>query len=189
MKCIIGLGNPGKEYETTRHNAGFLCMDFLKESLGFDSFTSDKKMSAEISTGMLGGEKVLLVKPTTFMNNSGTTVQALMQFYKLAPADIVVIHDDLDIDRGVYKTTLSSRPAGHNGVADIIEKIGTQDFFRVRLGIGRPLCLACKANESHIENDLCVYPHTYVLQPFNQEEYALLQTLFPEVQKEIKHYC
>lgn len=188
MKVIIGLGNPGKEYAMTRHNAGFLCIDFLKESFGFESFAYDKKMSADISVGIYNNEKILLVKPTTFMNNSGVTASTLIQFYKLSPADIIVIHDDLDIDRGTYKITLSSRPAGHNGVTDIIEKLGTQDFFRIRLGIGRPLCLACKTNKSHTKTDLCTSAHTYVLETFSTEEYALLQTIFPKAKEEIiKH--
>jgi len=175
MKIIIGLGNPGKEYKNTRHNAGFLCVDFLQQAFGFEPFTSDKKMSAEISSGTRNGEKVLLVKPMTFMNNSGTAVQALLQFYKLTPADIIIIHDDIDIASGTYKTTLSSRPAGHNGVADIMEKIGTQDFFRIRLGIGRPTEIL----------GICIPPHDYVLQKFGEEELTKLQTLFPKIATEI----
>jgi len=175
MKIIIGLGNPGKGYKNTRHNAGFLCVDFLQQAFGFEPFTSDKKMSAEISSGTRNGEKVLLVKPMTFMNNSGTAVQALLQFYKLTPADIIIIHDDIDIASGTYKTTLSSRPAGHNGVADIMEKIGTQDFFRIRLGIGRPTEIL----------GVCIPPRDYVLQKFGEEELTKLQTLFPKIATEI----
>lgn len=175
MKLIIGLGNPGKEYEITRHNAGFLCLDFLQKALGFKPFTLDKKMFAEISTGTQNGEKILLVKPTTFMNNSGTAVQALVQFYKLSLADIIVIHDDLDIEKEAYKTTLSSRPAGHNGVADIIEKLGTQDFFRIRLGIGHP----------NSEEGSCISTHDYVLQKFGKEELTKLQNLFSKVKEEV----
>ncbi|MEI8097083.1 MAG: aminoacyl-tRNA hydrolase, partial [Candidatus Moraniibacteriota bacterium] len=182
---ILGLGNPGKEYEATRHNAGFLFLDFLQETLGFEPFVLDKKMSAEISSGMDHGEKILLVKPTTFMNNSGTTAQALIQFYKLSPANISVIHDDLDIEKGAYKTTFSSRHAGHNGVADIIEKLGTQEFFRVRLGIGRPLCIACSTNEPHIDGDICISTHDYVLQKFGEEELLKLQKLFPEIKEAV----
>ncbi len=175
MKIIIGLGNPGREYETTRHNAGFLCVDFLRQEFGFEPFALDKKMSAEVSTGTRNGERILLVKPMTFMNNSGTAVQSLLQFYKLTPADIVVIHDDLDITPGTYKITLSSRPAGHNGVADIIEKLGTQDFFRIRLGIGHPTEIL----------GVCMPSHDYVLQKFKEEELTKLQELFPEVAIEI----
>lgn len=175
MKLIIGLGNPGDEYKLTRHNAGFLCVDFLRQEFGFEDFRSDKKLSAEISGGMIGGEKLLLVKPETFMNRSGTAVQALMNFYKLSPADIAVIHDDLDIAPGVFKTTASSRAAGHNGVQDIIDRLGTQDFLRLRLGIGRPAEVS----------GVCLSSHDFVLQKFSPEELEKLSALFPKAKEEI----
>lgn len=175
MKLIIGLGNPGKNHATTRHNAGFLCLDFLQKEWGTDAFHENKKMSAEISEGQVGKHKVLLVKPTTFMNASGTTVSQLVHFYKLTPEDIVVLHDDLDIAPGTYKATSSSRAAGHNGVSDIIEKLGTQDFYRIRLGIGRPAEV----------NGACMPSHDFVLQNFSAEEFATLSSLFPEVKDEL----
>jgi len=178
MKLIIGLGNPGKKYEKNRHNAGFLCVDSLQKEWGFEAFTPDKKMSASISSGMLGSEKALLIKPGTFMNASGAAVQALMHFYKLSPQDILIIHDDLDIAPGAFKTTPSSRSAGHNGVQDIIDKLGTQDFFRIRLGIGHPLG----------EPDVCISPHDFVLQNFTPEELTKLRELFPQVKEEILHW-
>lgn len=175
MKLIIGLGNPGKNHELTRHNAGFLCLDYLQKEWSCDAFQSDKKMSAEISEGQLGRHKILLVKPSTFMNASGTTVSQLVHFYKLAPEDIVVIHDDLDIAPGTYKSTNSSRAAGHNGVSDIIEKLGTQDYFRVRLGIGRPATVS----------GACMPSHDFVLQNFSKEELSALSALFPHVKDEL----
>lgn len=171
MKIIIGLGNPGKEYEKTRHNAGFLCVDFLRETLGFEKFKPEKRMSALTSSGMLNKEKVLIIKPETFMNNSGTSVRAILDYYKLTPADIAILHDDLDIAPGVFKTTLSSRAAGHNGVQDIINKLGTQDFFRIRLGIGKPIDTL----------GACMPIHDYVLQRFSTHELEVLSELFPEV--------
>lgn len=175
MKLIIGLGNPGNNHTTTRHNAGFLCLDFLQKEWSCDTFQLDKKMSAEVSEGQIGKHKFLLVKPTTFMNASGTTVSQLVHFYKIAPEDIVVIHDDLDIAPGTYKTTNSSRAAGHNGVSDIIEKIGTQDFFRIRLGIGRPAQVS----------GTCMPSHDFVLQKFSPEELTTLSDLFPKVKDEL----
>lgn len=174
---IIGLGNPGEEYERARHNAGFLCADFLQKEWGFAAFTLDKKTSASLSSGTLNSEKILLVKPDTFMNASGTAVQALINFYKLSPQDIVIIHDDLDITPGTFKTTLSSRSAGHNGVQDIIDKLGTQDFSRIRLGIGHPVN----------EPGACISAHDFVLQNFSPKELTELQKLFPQVKKEILH--
>jgi len=173
MKLIIGLGNPGKEYTHTRHNVGFLFIDFLREKLGFSPFTTDAKMLAETSTGAINGEKIVLVKPTSFMNNSGSTVQNLLQFYKLSSQDIIVIHDDLDITTGSYKQTFSSRSAGHNGVQDIINKLGTQDFLRIRIGIDKPL----------VEKGEYIPIEKYVLHNFLPEEMKKIQGLFPTVFK------
>lgn len=175
MKLIIGLGNPGNNHALTRHNAGFLLVDFLQKEWSCDAFQTDKKMSAEISEGQVGRQKILLIKPDTFMNASGTAVSQLIHFYKLAPEDITIIHDDLDIVPGTYKTTTSSRAAGHNGVSDVIEKIGTQDFFRIRLGIGRPAEVS----------GACIPSHDFVLQKFSPEESITLSALFPKVRDEL----
>lgn len=175
MKLIIGLGNPGDIYTMTRHNAGFLYLDFLQKEFGFEPFAPDKKMSADRAAGMIGGQKVLLIKPSTSMNNSGTAVLALLQFYKLSPSDITVIHDDLDIAPGTYKITPSSRAAGHNGVQNIIDTLGTQDFCRIRLGIGRPTEVS----------GVCMPAHDFVLQNFSPEELANLALLFPKIKEEI----
>lgn len=183
MKLVIGLGNPGNEYRMTRHNSGFLCVDFLQKEFGFEEFALDKKMSAFLSHGTINGEKVILTKPDTFMNKSGTTVEALLHFYKLSPSDIVVIHDDLDIAPGTYRTTVSSRAAGHNGVQDIIDKLGAQDFFRIRLGIGRPAEVSGICLPESERTD--IPPHDFVLQDFSSDELAILQELFPKVKEDI----
>ena len=167
MQLIIGLGNPGKQYAHTRHNAGFLALDFLRESFNFESFHQESRFQAELSIGTLSGKKLILVKPSTFMNRSGTAVRALLDFYKLTPADILVIHDDLDISPGILKSTASSRAAGHNGVQNIIDTLGTQDFLRIRLGIGRP---------TETEG-VCRPAHDYVLDTFTPPELVALHTL------------
>lgn len=165
MKIVIGLGNPGKKYTDTRHNAGYLALDVLAETHPFGSWEEKKKLLATIAEGQIDGEKVLLVKPSVFMNESGQTVRKILDFYKLTPADLVVLHDDLDIAPGTIKTTLSSRAAGHNGVADIIEYLGTQDFKRYRIGIGRPTEVL----------GACQPSHDYVLNTFTLPERTLLQ--------------
>lgn len=175
MKLLIGLGNPGNNHQYTRHNAGFLFLDYLQKEWSGDTFQSEKKMSAEVSECQVGKHKVLLVKPATFMNASGTAVSQLVHFYKLTAEDIVVIHDDLDIAPGTFKQTNSSRAAGHNGVSDIIEKLGTQDFPRVRLGIGRPTAVS----------GACMPSHDFVLQNFSKEELTTLSDLFPKVKEEL----
>lgn len=203
MKLIIGLGNPGEKYKLTRHNAGFLCADFLQKEWGFAPFVLDKKMFAEISSGAIdpvrspscrrisilqnditsngvNNEKVLIVKPQTFMNLSGEAVLKLLQFYKLSPSDIAVIHDDLDIAAGKFKIATSSRAAGHNGVQNIIEQLGTQNFLRVRLGIGEPARLGIDTSSNQLSSE------DFVLQNFSPEELAELTKLFPEVKEQLR---
>lgn len=169
MKLIVGLGNPGREYERTRHNAGFLFLDFLRESWNFESFQPTPKWKGSVSAGLWNGEKILLVKPETFMNRSGECVADIMAFFKLTPTDIVVIHDDLDIAPGSFKVASGSGAAGHNGVADLIEKLGTKEFTRIRVGIGRP-------PES-------VPAERFVLSPFADAELDPLRATFSEMEK------
>jgi PTH1 family peptidyl-tRNA hydrolase len=171
MKLIIGLGNPGNEYEATRHNAGFLFLDTLKASWEFPDFVPEKRFASLVSAGMKDSEKTLLVKPATFMNRSGEAVVALINFFKLTPADITVVHDDLDLPFGTWKVTESSGAAGHNGVSDIIERLGTKEFRRIRIGIGRP--------------DADRDPADYVLSRFTLEEEQKLAKIFEEILKSI----
>ena len=178
MHLVIGLGNPGKRYELTRNNAGFLFMDFLRERWDFPAFSVNEKFEAEISEGRVGREKVMLVKPQTFMNESGKSIAALLSFYKLTPKDTAVIHDDLDIAPATFRTTHSSRAAGHNGVQDIIDKLGTQDFYRLRLGIGRP---------QPDSQERCISSHDFVLENFSQDERKALLELFPAAESELKN--
>lgn len=168
---IIGLGNPGTEYEHTRHNAGFIALDYLREQFGASDFQADPKFFAELSTAIVSGRKMILVKPATYMNESGRAARALLDFYKLTPADFIVLHDDLDIAPGTLRTTESSRSAGNNGVESIIEHFGTQDFFRIRIGIGRPVEVA----------GVCMPSHDYVLGRFSDDEFTVLEKLLPEI--------
>ena len=128
---IIGLGNPGAKYRETRHNAGFVAVDHIAETYDFPEFILSKKHNALLSEGVIGDKSVILSKPQTFMNNSGKAVQSLTKQDK----DFIIIHDDIDIALGKIKTTNSSRSAGHNGVKDIIQVLGTKDFKRIRIGI------------------------------------------------------
>ena len=136
MKLIIGLGNPGEKYEKTRHNTGFLAVDKIADNFQFPSFEFHRTFNAEISKDMINGEKVILVKPQTFMNNSGETVKAILDYYGIELESIVVIHDDLDIVIGEYKISKNRGSAGHRGVQSIMSYLGTEDFTRVRIGIG-----------------------------------------------------
>lgn len=167
MRLIIGLGNPGKDYEKTRHNAGFLFVDALREKWAFPEFSAEKKFAGSVSAGMRDDEKILLVKPGTFMNRSGESVSTIMKFFKLDPSDITVIHDDLDLPFGTWKASVGSGAAGHNGVTDIIDRLGTRDFRRIRIGIGRPTD----------DRD----PADYVLDRFTAEEESRLPELFETI--------
>lgn len=134
MKLIIGLGNPGKEYAKTRHNAGFMVVDALAKVLGAD-FKFQKKFNAEIAQVKLENEDVVLLKPQTFMNLSGSPVRAVMDFYKIKIKDIIVVQDDKDILFGEVKYQNNRSAAGHNGIKSLIEHLGTQDFARIRIGV------------------------------------------------------
>ena len=134
---VVGLGNPGPNYAKTRHNLGFVVADLLAERIG-GRFKAHKKSGAEIVTGRLGNRSVVLAKPRTYMNESGRQVAPLAKFYSVPPADIVVIHDELDIEFGRIRLKLGGGVAGHNGLRSVASALGTNDFQRVRIGIGRP---------------------------------------------------
>ncbi len=133
IKLIVGLGNPGDKYTKTRHNAGFW---FLNE-LSTD-FRYDKKFNAEFAETSISGHKVYLLKPLTFMNLSGDAVQKALQFYKIPAQSMLVAHDELDFVPGVAKLKKGGGHGGHNGLRDIISKVGGKDFLRLRVGIGHP---------------------------------------------------
>ncbi|MFH1889989.1 MAG: aminoacyl-tRNA hydrolase [Candidatus Kuenenbacteria bacterium] len=135
MYLIVGLGNPGKKYEKTRHNAGFMAIDFLAEKFGFEDFKTKNKFKAEVAEGKSGNEKIIMAKPQTYMNNSGDAVQLLQSFYGIKSENIVVIYDELDLPLGKIRVRDEGSSAGHKGVESIIIKIGTDKFNRIRIGI------------------------------------------------------
>lgn len=134
---VVGLGNPGPQYAKTRHNLGFMVADLLAGRIGAQ-FKVHKRSGAEVVTGRLGHRPVVLAKPRTFMNESGRQVGPLAKFYSVLPADVIVIHDELDIDFGRIRLKLGGGEGGHNGLRSVANALGTKDFQRVRIGIGRP---------------------------------------------------
>jgi len=134
---VIGLGNPGPQYAKTRHNIGFMVADLLADRLGA-TFKVHKRSGAEIVTSTVGQRQVVLAKPRTYMNESGRHVGPLAKFYSVPPADVIVIHDELDIDFGRIRLKLGGGEGGHNGLRSVANALGTKDFQRVRIGIGRP---------------------------------------------------
>lgn len=173
MKLIVGLGNPDKKYQNTRHNLGQNIVKKYVETHYNASLTNKPNLSAQIYETGQGSSKTIFTVSTEYMNNSGITVQKVSQFYKISPLNIYVIHDDLDLEVGDYKIQFDRGPAGHNGIKSIIENLGTQQFNRIRIGIGK------SQNNIPVED--------YVLQPFSSEEKDTINTLTPEIFEEIKN--
>lgn len=133
---VVGLGNPGREYRNTRHNIGFLAIDALAKSMNIVLGKVQNK--ALVGLGNINGNKVILVKPQTYMNLSGQAVGGLLNFYKISTEHLLVIHDDIDLPFGTIRIRPGGGSAGQRGVKSIIERVGTQEFARIRLGVGRP---------------------------------------------------
>jgi PTH1 family peptidyl-tRNA hydrolase len=164
MKLIVGLGNPGSEYQSTRHNMGFAAIDYISEKQGIP--VKKSKHQALIGEGTLGGERVVLVKPMTYMNLSGDAVSALARWYKVEPADILVIYDDMDLPVGQMRLRPSGSAGGHNGMKSIILRLSSDQFPRLRIGIGR------RENNDTID---------YVLGKLNSEEQEIQFKLLGDV--------
>lgn len=137
VKMIVGLGNPGSKYNDTKHNIGFMAVDRIVKDLDVN-FTKDKNFKAEIGSDFINGEKIYFIKPTTFMNNSGIAVKALLTYYNISIKDMIIIYDDLDMEVGKIRFRQKGSAGGHNGIKSIIAHLGTQEFDRIKVGIGRP---------------------------------------------------
>ena len=162
MWLLVGLGNPGKEYEGNRHNVGFMVIDAIMEAFpGFGGYKS--KFQGKVSEGRIEGKKAILLKPETYMNKSGESVTKAMQFYKVTAERVMVFHDELDIDFADVRLKQGGGNAGHNGLKSIQSLIGTPDFWRVRIGIGRP------AHKSAVSN--------YVLSDFSKDEVQKIEDI------------
>ena len=159
IKLIVGLGNPGKEYEATRHNAGFWWVDQVCAETG-SKLNLEAKFFGQAGK-LHGASEVWLLKPTTFMNVSGRAVGAIAKFYKIAPDEVLVIHDELDLPPGTIKLKKSGGHGGHNGLKDIAAQLGTPDFWRLRIGIGHP------GDKSQVAN--------FVLHAPTRDEQALIE--------------
>ncbi|WP_328589085.1 aminoacyl-tRNA hydrolase [Sutcliffiella halmapala] len=136
MKVLVGLGNPGRQYEETRHNIGFMVIDELADRWNIS--LSQSKFKGLYGQGIVNGEKVLLVKPLTYMNLSGECIRPLLDFYKLDIEDLIVIYDDLDLPVGKLRLRQKGSAGGHNGIKSLIQHLQTQNFNRIRMGIDRP---------------------------------------------------
>lgn len=137
LKLLVGLGNPGPDYSDTRHNAGFWFLDRLADKYA-TTFTSEKRLFGQQARFSYGGNDYRLFKPQTAMNDSGRAVQAIKEYFRIAPEEILVVHDEIDLEPGTIRLKLGGGHAGHNGVRDIITMIGSSDFSRLRIGVGHP---------------------------------------------------
>jgi len=174
VKLIVGLGNPGPKYQLTRHNIGFLFIDALVEVFsGARAFKNEFK--AETQKLPIAGEQVLLVKPQTFMNLSGESVQPLLGFYHLTPADLLVVHDEVDQPFGQLKFQTKRGHGGHNGIRNIHQMLGTDEYARLRLGVGRPPVFVNNEGES-VGKTMEVAD--WVLNNFSKAEMAKLPDFF-----------
>jgi PTH1 family peptidyl-tRNA hydrolase len=171
MKLIIGLGNPDQKYQNTRHNLGQSILTKYVQNHYHESFKKNNFLSAQVLEIGQGSDKKIFAIPLDYMNSSGIAVQKLSQYYKISPANIYIIHDDLDLEVGDYKVQFDRGPAGHNGIKSIIEYLGTQQFNRIRVGTGKP------QDQTPVEN--------YVLQTLPQDQQAIIDNLLPEIFKEI----
>jgi len=169
MKIIVGLGNPGKKFERTRHNLGFMVLDKFARKNKFPKFKMKKEFLAKISEKEIEKEKIVLAKPQTFMNDSGKSVKTLIKNLNLEPKNLFVIHDDLDILLGKIKISFGKSSGGHKGVQSIINEIGTKNFVRFRIGIGT-------ANNKTVNNI-----KDFVIQKFSKEEEKILKEVFETV--------
>ncbi|MFZ5425278.1 MAG: aminoacyl-tRNA hydrolase [Patescibacteria group bacterium] len=169
MKIIVGLGNPGEKYNNTRHNVGFMFVDTLATSLEV-SWSFDSKFNAYVAKSSTNS--VLLVKPQTYMNLSGESVAKVVNFYKVDFNDLIVVHDDVDLEFGKIRYKKNMGAAGHHGVEDIIQMLSEKSFWRIRIGVGRP-------NEQAFE------VHDYVLSKFNNSELLVLNDIFKHLGNQI----
>lgn len=172
---LVGLGNPGKKYELTRHNAGFICLDeFVAKTESMADWIDKKNLKCVMSEGRIGAVRVIAIKPTTFMNASGEAVQAVANFYKIHLDQVLVLHDELDIDFGQIRLRRGGSSAGHNGIKSVTQQLG-EDYARVRIGIGPK-----RPDEIPAED--------FVLQKFSSDEQKQLPNMTREVSAIISEY-
>ena len=161
MKLIVGLGNPGKQYELTRHNVGFICLDTAKEKYNL-MYKLETSFNALVATANINGEKCVFVKPQTYMNLSGEAIGKILKYYKIDVNDMLVIYDDMDLPMGALRLREKGSAGGHNGIKSIIAHVGTQEFKRIRVGI---------SSHNNIE------AKDYVLGRFSKDEQAVLGSI------------
>lgn len=172
MKLIVGLGNPGKQYELTRHNVGFLCLDKISDKYNL-TYKFESSFNALVATTNIGGEKCIFVKPQTYMNLSGEAVGKIVKYYKVDVNDLIVIYDDMDLPLGALRLREKGSAGGHNGIKSLIAHLNTQEFKRIRVGIS-----------SHADKDA----KDYVLGQFGKKEREVLDVIKTYVLEAVEEF-
>ena len=168
---VVGLGNPGRQYENSRHNAGFICLDYIADELGVK--VNRVKFKSAVGEAVIGGKKCLLVKPSTYMNNSGQAVTEAMRFYKIPPERTIILFDDISLDVGVMRIRRKGSDGGQNGMKNIIYLSGSEDFPRVKIGIG---------HKPHPDYDL----KDWVLSRFTEKDVKIIKDILPHVKDAVE---
>ena len=171
---IVGLGNPGKEYDGSRHNVGFAVVDYFAGKNAFPAWIDKKDLKCQLTLRSLGENRVILCKPTTFMNNSGEAVQSLQHFYKISNRGTLVVYDELAVDFGQLRTRIGGSDAGHNGVKSLITHTG-EDFGRLRIGVGSEISRKADASD-------------FVLGKFTKDEQGIMPSIYKEASAIITEY-
>lgn len=175
LYLIAGLGNPGPQYELTRHNAGFLAVDYFADQQGWS--LPAEKWQGRHGGGLLAGQRVILLKPQTFMNRSGECVSRFAAFHRISSERILILHDDLDLPPGKIKVAAKGGAGGHNGIRSMIQHLSGQDFARLKIGIGRP---------PRNEQGQGMPVERYVLSAFSSEELTLFNSRLPLIEEAVK---
>jgi PTH1 family peptidyl-tRNA hydrolase len=181
-KLIVGLGNPDEQYQNTRHNVGFMFLDYLAKKIDSNSFTEDKKSNALTSKSKIEKTSVILAKPLSYVNKSGEVVAKLAKFYKIKPADIIIVQDDLDIEFGLFKNSFEKNSGGHKGVESIIKALKTNKFYRLRIGTSIRALLKAR-EQSDKKRDAFVMD--FVLAKFSPKEQEVIKKMFPDIYKRL----
>jgi len=178
MKLIIGIGNPDPQYLQTRHNVGFMFLDYLTRKIDANDFSEDKKMNALVSKSKIEKTVIVLTKPLCYVNKSGEVIAKLAKFYKIKPKDVIVIQDDLDIEFGLFKNSFEKNSGGHKGIESIIKALKTNKFYRLRIGTS-VRALEKARTQSDKKRDAFVVD--FVLAKFFPKEQEVIKKMFPKI--------
>ena len=180
---VAGLGNKDREYAGTRHNIGFHIVDTLASELGVE-FEESKKIDSQLAEAKLNGRRLIIIKPNTYVNKSGEAVGKALKFYKIAPARLTVVHDDLDISVGSYKASFDRNSAGHKGVESVIRYLKTKKFQRLRIGIASPALKKARSHRSPDKKRNAVAD--FVLSRFTPSERSKVETIMPDILRKLQ---